>query len=40
MKNSKKCEEDVEKLEFLYTVGRYVKWYSHCENQSGSFLKG
>ena len=25
--------EDVEKRETLYTVGRKVNWYSHCEEQ-------
>ena len=29
--------EDVEKLEPFYTVGRNVKWCSHCGKQYGRF---
>lgn len=33
-------EEDVEKLEPLYTAGENVNWYCHTGKQFGSFLKG
>ena len=34
-----KKNKNVEKREPLYTVGRNVNWYSHCEKQYGDFSK-
>ena len=32
-------DEDVEKREPWYTIGRNVNWCSHCGKQDGSSLK-
>lgn len=38
-KKATNFDEDVGKLEPLYTVGRNAKWDSHCEKQNGISLK-
>ena len=38
-KNANNVGKDVEKREFLYTVGRNITWCSHCGKQYGGFSK-
>ena len=30
--------KDVERLELTYTAYGNIKWYNHCDEESGSFL--
>lgn len=39
MADSKKCKQDIKKLDNSYAAGRKVKWSSHFGNMSGRSAK-